>query len=140
MPSQAEIRQAPSAGQDGSDGLAAVPPPAAGPPLAAMPAAVQWSAAAGAPLPPLSPIEEGEEGRLLGRLRHSGALSSRSLHHGGSGAAARGGGSASPPLHAASGGLAAGEPRCAGPDMGQMPMSTNRALGSYITEVSCCGF
>lgn len=125
MPSQTGSRPAPSTGQVGSDGSAAGPHAAA---PAAPASAVQWSAAAGPPLPPLSPIAEGDEERLLGRLNRHGAPPFRSLQHNG--------GFLTPPLsRQVSGDAAAGESRSTSPGMGQMPITTNRALGTYITEV-----
>ncbi|KAL4448407.1 hypothetical protein ABPG75_005626 [Micractinium tetrahymenae] len=135
MPSQTGNGPAPSAVQGIGDAMAADAGPASAPAPRLLGAAA-GSQVAGSPLPPLPPIAEDNEERLLAHLNRSAASSSRSLQRGGSGGAAHGGGIASPPLlsRQASGDPAPGEVRCASPGMGQMPITTNRALATYITE------
>lgn len=135
MPSQADSTQVRSTGHGGGGGMAADPG------SAAVPTRLQPSAeaaAAGQQVPLPSPVVESAEQRLHGHQSRSAAPSFRSSHRsGGGGAAPSVGNTPSPPplWRRDTGDSAAGEPRSAA--MEEMPMSTNRALHTYITEV--CG-
>ncbi|KAL4438254.1 hypothetical protein ABPG77_010615 [Micractinium sp. CCAP 211/92] len=132
MPSQADSTQVRSTGHGGGGGMAADPG------SAAVPTRLQPSAeaaAAGQQVPLPSPVVESAEQRLHGHQSRSAAPSFRSSHRsGGGGAAPSVGNTPSPPplWRRDTGDSAAGEPRSAA--MEEMPMSTNRALHTYITE------